>query len=360
MSQSVPLPIPPEPEPVYIDTVTAGPPILPIERIKLYSPEQWEIFVLEWAHYLKSKYACVERCGGAGDMGRDVIAFPDKNNTDIWDNYQCKRYDHPLRPSDIWIELGKLVYYTFMEEFSYPREYWFVAPQGAGTTLAKLLKKPDALKQQLIQSWDKHCRWQITSTQEVSLDTSLRTYLESLNFTIFNYVPILRLIDEHRSTPYHLVRFGGSLPTRPECPCPPDSPAPQEITYLKKLFDAYGNHLKRDVKNHVDIENEKELKAHYGDSRIEFYSAESLRNFSRDTLPLGTYEDLQNEVYDGIRDVIRDDHEDGYRRVTAVVKAAKSLQLTSHALVPRLHVRDRGGICHQLANERENVKWVKE
>ena len=79
----------------------------------------------------------------------------------------------------------------------------------------------------------------------------------------------------------------------------------------------------------------------------------------RDTLPLGSYENLQDEVYSGISDVIREDHKDGYRRVLAVVKASKLLQISSHPLINRMVVRDRGGICHQLANEKDNVKWVK-
>lgn len=360
MALSASLPTPPEPEQVHADTVTTGQPILPIERIKLFSPEQWEVFVLEWAHGLKSRYSRVERCGGAGDMGRDVVAFPDENNTNVWDNFQCKHYNHPLRPSDIWIELGKLVYYTYCGEFSYPRQYSFVAPQGAGTSLAKLLKKPDELKGKLIQNWTNCCCTKITSVKETPLDAGLSAHLDSLDFTIFDYVPILRLIDEHRSTPYHQVRFGGSLPARPHCPDPPGTPTAHEITYLRKLYDAYGDHLNCDVKSHTDIENEGELKEHHRDSRVEFYSAEALRSFSRDTLPEGAYEDLQDEVYDGVRDVIRDEHDDGYRRVVAVVRTARNIQLTSHALLPRLHVRDRGGICHQLANERDNVKWVKE
>lgn len=359
MSCTLPLPTPPDRLPAAADTVTMGPPVLPIERIRLFSDKQWEEFVLEWADGLRSTYARVERCGGAGDMGRDVIALPDKDDPNIWDSYQCKHYDHPLRPSDIWIELGKLVYYAHREEFTYPRKYTFVAPQGAGTTLARLLKKPGELRQKLIENWDGHCKSAITATGEVALEGDLRTYLDGLDFSIFDYVPPLRLIEQHRATPWHLVRFGGALPERPECPVPPATPVSHEIMYLRKLFDAYGDHLKRDIRDHSDIAAEESLKGHYTDSRIEFYSAESLRSFSRDTLPPGTYEELQDEVHDGVRDEIRDDHADGYRRVIAVVKAAKNLQLTSHALVPRLKVKDRGGICHQLANDRDDVKWVK-
>jgi hypothetical protein len=41
-----------------------------------------------------------------------------------------------------------------------------------------------------------------------------------------------------------------------------------------------------------------------------------------------------------------------------VVKTARSLQLTTNPLTKRIHTRDRGGICHQLANDRK-VRWVK-
>lgn len=62
----------------------------------------------------------------------------------------------------------------------------------------------------------------------------------------------------------------------------------------------------------------------------------------------------------GIEDILHSQHDDGYQRVRAVVQAARQLQLTRHALVPRLDTRDRAGICHQLANDREDVKWVNE
>jgi hypothetical protein len=94
------------------------------------------------------------------------------------------------------------------------------------------------------------------------------------------------------------------------------------------------------------------------DARVEFYSAEGLRTFSRDTLPPGEFEKLQDELHSGIKDDLRGEHVDGYRRVVAVVKTARTLPLTSHPLTSRIHNRDRGGICHQLANDGK-VRWVK-
>lgn len=356
-SQTMPLPLPSASAGVPSDFVALGPPIPAIERIKLFSDRQWEEFVLEWADSLRNEYSLVERCGGAGDMGRDVIATC-KSNDGLWDNYQCKHYKDPLRPGDIWVELGKLVYYTRRGDYSYPRSYFFVAPQGAGTKLANMLKKPDELRAQLMAHWGEHCRTGITSTAIIELDDTLVAYINGLDFSIFRAIPPLRLIDEHAKTRWHVARFGGGLPKRPLVDVPPVNPADHETNYVRHLLDAYADHLKRKVDRIEDITGDAEVHEHFNDSRLEFYSAEALRVFSRDTLPPGEFENLQENVHDGIKDEFRAQHEDGYRRVMAVVKMARQLQLTGHALNTRLSVRDRGGICHQLANDKK-VRWVK-
>jgi hypothetical protein len=43
------------------DVVMTGLPIPPIERIRIFSPRQWEDFVLEWADSLRNQYGLVER-----------------------------------------------------------------------------------------------------------------------------------------------------------------------------------------------------------------------------------------------------------------------------------------------------------
>ena len=85
-----------------------GQPLAPIVRLRTFSPNDWEDFTLEWATSLSSQYHTVERCGGAGDMGRDVIAFmADPKTNPNWDNYQCKHYKNALTPGDVWVELAK-------------------------------------------------------------------------------------------------------------------------------------------------------------------------------------------------------------------------------------------------------------
>jgi hypothetical protein len=192
----------------------------------------------------------------------------------------------------------------------------------------------------------------------VELDTTLRTYLDGLDFGIFDAVPPLRIIDEHAKTRWHVVRFGGGLPPRPQPDEPPVTLTSREATYVRSLLDAYCDHLKRKLATIEDLSNESDLLDHFGDSRLEFYSAESLRAFSRDTLPPGEFDKLQDEVHSGIKDEIRGDHPDGYRRVVAVVKTARFLPLSDHALHSQVSIRDRAGICHQLSNDKK-VRWVK-
>lgn len=355
---TVPLPSPPAPQTgVSAEVVLTGQNIPAIDRIKLFSDSQWEDFILEWADSLRDQYERVDRCGGAGDMGRDVIATV-KDGNGAWDNYQCKHYKDSLKPTDLWIELGKLAFYSKRGDYTYPRRYYFIAPQGAGTKLSNLLKKPEDLRAGLIENWDAYCRDAITSKHKVALDVNLKAYIEGLDFSIFDATPPLRIIDGHSKTRWHIARFGGGLPPRPTPATPPIQPEDTETAFVRELLNAYSDHLKRPVNSVADLAQADNLREHFGDSRLEFYSAESLRSFSRDTLPPGEFEKLQEEVQSGIMDEVRGDHPDGYRRVVAVVKTARTLPLGGHALHGRMSVRDHGGICHQLANDGK-VRWVK-
>lgn len=354
-----PIPQPPAPSLALAgDIVASGPPVHPEDRVRLFSPDQWERFVQEWVDSLRSEYELVERCGGAGDMGRDVIATV-KGGKGAWDNYQCKRYDKALTPSDVWVELGKLAYYTLKGEYSYPRQYYFVSPRGVGPKLSNLLKKPHKLKFDLLANWEKACRTEITKTEVVECNAAMKAHIAKLDFSIFKTKPLLRILEEHAKTRWHVAQFGGGLPARPDPSAPPTVPAASEAVFVGELRLAYAQHLKQDVKDlDAGLASRDDLREHFHDARVEFYSAEGLRTFSRDTLPQGEFDKLQDEVHSGIKDDVRAVHADGYQRVLAAVKTARALQLTSNPLTTRIHTRDRGGICHQLANDGK-VRWVK-
>lgn len=356
-----PVQIPEPPAPplgLAADVVASGLPVHPGDRVRLFSSDQWEHFVLEWVDSLRKEYELVERCGGAGDMGRDVIATV-KGGNGSWDNFQCKHYQNALSPGDIWVELGKLAYYTLKGEYTYPRRYYFVAPQGVGPKLSNLLKKPHKLRDDLLANWDKACRTGITKTEIVECDSVMKAHIAKLDFSIFLTKPLFRIIEGHAKTRWHVARFGGGLPPRAAPLPPPNVPAVHEAVFVGELRRAYADHLKQDIADlDAGLATRDDLREHFHDARVEFYSAEGLRTFSRDTLPQGEFEKLQDEVYSGIKDDERGDYADGYRRVLAVVKTARALQLTCNPLTTRIHTRDRGGICHQLAND-EKVRWVK-
>jgi hypothetical protein len=339
--------------------VTLGPVIPPQQQLLLYSAGQWEDFVQEWAHYcLKKRYAQVQRFSGSGDLGIDVVGFTDdKHLLGVWDNYQCKHYDHPLTPSDVWVEFGKVIWYSFKSEYRVPRHYYFVSPRGAGTKLNRLLANAPKLQTELIESWDKNIRHAILGTQEVPLDTALLAYVKAFDWAIFEAKTALQLVEDHRATPVHAARFGGGLPSRPVSDKPPAIVAPAESKYVTELLGAYAEYTGAQVPDPSALSSQK-LKDHFHRQREAFYQAESLRVFARDTVPVGTFESLQQDIFDGVIDIHDAAHPHGFARVCAVTKAARDVQITANALITCTKPKDRDGICQQLVNE-ERLRWTQ-
>jgi hypothetical protein len=280
-----------------------GKPIEPIKRLQVTSADDFEDMVREWATgYLSQKYSKIRRCGGAGDMGRDVIAFENYDNKEplVWDNYQCKHYNHALSPGDIWLELGKLCYYTFSGEYSVPRAYYFVAPKGVSTSLGNLIDKPVKLKKELISKWSDQCQLKITKKKEIELIDKFAGYVNAFDFSIIKYIDPQELIEQHTKTKYFYYRFGGIHTTRPEPIKPPQTIAPEEISYISKLLEAYSDNYKLSSIDIIELPKHQNYLNHFERQRKSFYSAESLMRFERDTLPPGVdaFQELKDEVHD--------------------------------------------------------------
>lgn len=333
-------------------SVIAGPPVPAIRRLTLFDASEWEEFVLEWADSLEDRYESVEKYGGANDLGCDVVAYL-RDGGGAWENYQCKHYDHALAPGDVWPEVAKLLVHTQSGALRAPERYTFLAPGGAGTKLAKLLREPDALRAAVLDAWTKD----EGKRAPVGLDDGLRGFVASFDFSIFEALPPLGILDGHAQTPWHVARFGSGLPPRPPVPSPPETPATQEAVYVEELLRAYGEHLGQELASVQGLTADASLGEHFSDARIAFYSAEGLRLFSRDTLPPESFTALQDDVHAGIKIDVRHEHADGYARVLAATKTAQSLALDAHALGGAATVMDRQGICHQLANDGK-VRWT--
>lgn len=335
-----------------------------ITQIKSMSPDDWEIFIEEWMTTRSADYFDFERLGGAGDQGRDVVGFvtsPVGVDDYQWDNYQCKHYSTPLSPSMIWCEIGKICYYSYVREYPFPRKYYFVAPLGIGTKLSNLLRSPDKLKSELYANWDAYCANGITNTQNrITLGEDLKAFIDELDFSVFDKLKIIDVIEEHSRTRFHSVRFNVPLPERPSVPPISESVDDNELTYVSKLIRAYDENCNGlgSIASVDDVRNHLKYSSHFKRSRENFGHAESLRNFSRDTLPAGTFRSLQEEICEGIIDSIELDKFDGYENVKRAISTANALQVSQTKLSAILTIKDRCGICHQLAND-DLIDWSK-
>lgn len=337
----------------------AQPGLTPWKIIQTYSAEDWEQFIVEWTEGFDTQYRQVVRLAGAGDKGRDVVGYAGEPTDPAaeWDNYQCKHYDHALRPSDIWIELGKLCVFTHRGDYTLPRRYRFVAPRGVGTKLHDLLKKPAELKKQLIANWDKDCKAEISEGEEFPLEGELKSYVEAFDFSIVWFLTPQDVLNQHQKTKYWHRRFKIDPPPRPDPGAPPDAVQPHELLYTTCLLTAYSDHLKQPGLVCDDLAKFPPLLSHFRRSRGYFFAAEALGRFSRDHFTPGAFDVLKKHVEDAVLDVTQDQHPDGYRCVLKTTEVAAGLALPHNDLVPYVGPGDKKGICHHLANDGK-LCWV--
>jgi hypothetical protein len=336
--------------------VNTGVPIPKPLRVSTMSSTEWESFTEEWANSLKDLYIRVARHTGSGDQGIDVAGYlSDMGWEGGWDNYQCKHYDRPLTPSNIWVEIGKIIYYSYKQEYTPPRKYYFIASCGIGTRLEKLLANSAKFKEEARENWTKYCQDKITETASIPLEGDLMDWFEDFDFSIFSTKSVVKLIEGHAKTPFHSVRFGGGLPCRPEPSSPPEEHDVRESRYIQHLFSAYSDSIRTDVRCVSDLS--PSLNSDYLRQRERFYHAESLRNFARDTVPDGTFEKLQEEVFHGVIDTCTSSHQDGLARMRATLSQAAHISTVSNPLGSVVKTQDRQGICHQLANE-DKLLWI--
>ncbi len=339
--------------------VNFGQNILPITRVAIFSAEEWEIFIEEWLDLKKVEYKKIERMGGAGDKGRDIVACIVENISanGSWDCYQCKHYDNALAPSDIWVEIGKILYYTFTKGYSVPRKYYFIAPKGCGTSLSTLLDNPNDLRDHLKKNWASYCEKKITSARLIKLEGEFLAYIDQFDFSIFTKTAIKTIIEEHKKHPNHLIRFGGGLSPRTEITESdiPKSIQANETTYVTQLLSAYGSDCSQEFKSTEDLTTS--YLNHFKRARLNFHYAEQLRNLYRDSLPTGTFENFQNEIYDGTVNIYENIHSNGYEKVKAVETQASAIDISSNPLKDVSLQKDKIGVCHQLCNE-SKFKWM--
>ena len=326
-----------------------GAPVPPAQRVYFYSSDEWEVFITEWAYGLADSYRQIKQLGGSGDRGVDVAAFKtDCGLEGAWDCFQAKHYNRSLNFSDVFPEMLKILHGVVDDFYCLPDRYVFVAPQGCGLTLNRLLSRPTKLRKEFLE----HLKKSGAATCQYGEQTlnSIRELAESIDFSIFRSLELKEMLEIHRATPYFAARFGTALPDRPPVEPVPVTPKPDEAVYVKKLVDVYSE------QNPASSAHAKHG-SHFQRQREAFYSAEALRVYARDSVPDGTYELLQDDVYTGVIDTAEANHPSGLDRLRAVLTQSGQLDLGAHTIISMSTLKDRQGICHQLANA-DKLTWV--
>lgn len=338
-----------------------GLPIAPLDRLANFSAADFERFTLEWASgYLAAKVPSiveVQQRGGAGDKGRDVIAWLDPNTvTDRrWCLYQCKHYSSALSAGVAAAEIGKVLFYSHRGDYTFPHEYHFVTHKGVTSPFQDLLDAPENLRQFILDNWNKYIREKI-SKEPVELTPELRKHVETVPFSVFQAKQPLDLIKEHAQTPYHLVVFGLPLIERPKPPEPPSRVAPGENRYLTQILAVVSADLGRKVSDLTEFAHSLKHKRLFERSRLTFYHAEGLKELARDQMADESFfETLLSEFFDGLY-YWHTGEPDGYDRLISTIKASQTLQLSKHILEPHVLPNDREGMCHHMAND-NLVNW---
>lgn len=338
-----------------------GLPVAPLDRLANFSAAEFERFTLEWASdYLAVKVPGiieVQQRGGAGDKGRDVIAWLDPNTTLVrrWTLYQCKHYGSALGAGTAAAEIGKVLYYSHRGDYRFPEEYHFVTHKGVTSPFQDLLDEPGNLRNFVIDNWEKYIKNEIRK-EPVDLTPELKKHVESVPFTAFRAKQPLNLINEHAQTRYHLTVFGLPLIDRPKPPQPPSEVSPAENEYVTQLLAVISADLGQSVSTLSDFVHSEKHRRLFDRSRLTFYHAEGLKELARDQMAdEGFFDTLLGEFVDGLYHW-HTGEPDGYERLISTVKASQGIQLSKHVLEPHVLPNDREGMCHQMANE-GRVTW---
>ncbi|PZQ51848.1 ABC-three component system protein [Novosphingobium sp. TCA1] len=339
-----------------------GLPVEPLDRLAGFDPKKFERFTLEWAHgYLIKQIegiVDIQQRGGAGDKGRDIIAWLDPATVSPrrWICYQCKHLQTALGRGAATTEIGKLVYYAQRGEYPLPVEYWFVTHKGVTGTLQDLLDDPAALKTFVKENWSKYVDREISS-KSTPMTPELEAFIDGMDFGIFAAKQPATLLAEHAQTPYHLRVFGLPLIERDPPPKPPSQVDAAESVYIEQLYRVIGECLGLAVGSLDDFAGQDRFRALFERSRITFYSAEGLKELARDTmLDTQFFDSLLGEFRNGLYYDYTETGITGHERLVRTVRAAQKLQLGGHILADHVVAADREGMCHHMANE-NHLQW---
>lgn len=326
----------------------------PLKRLHCMDEDTYEELISIWAYSCLNKYQQVYRIGGAGDKGRDVIAYLDCSQN-IFDLYQCKYYDHSLSYSDLRGEIGKLITYTFKKDFPIPNKYYIMCPNGVSQSFWDLKNNTRQFADLIISDWDE-IKAKVGKKHSINISEELKAYIQNFDFSIITFKDENTFIEEFRHSPYYFYYFGGGFNlikrVRITVPC---NLQEYESNYIKHLLEAYSENLGHQV---TEINITGKYEKHLSLSRSNFYSAEEVRLASRQACPpdIDEFERLKDNIEQHVGIDMLEEYKDGYEKVNYITNLAKNYDAETSLIKNILDSNSKAGVCHHLANE-DRLIW---
>ena len=137
-----------------------------------------------------------------------------------------------------------------------------------------------------------------------------------------------------------------------------------ENLYITAIVDAISEKDRHsysldELKN--DQKYGKKLERH----RNEFYSAEYVRRQSREIFDENEdpFDELQDELMDGIYYTVNKEYNDGYERLTSSLEQAAQVSIESNPLIKETNtvsMKAKQGLCHTLVNDKKLDGWTND
>lgn len=313
-----------------------------------------EQFCRAWVEK-KSGYFEVKRYAGSGDLGRDVVGFLTNSRHDgQWDNYQCKQYRSGVSVGQGLLAVAKVLYWSWKGEFTLPRKFVFVAPRGLARKLEGYVDKPNEMKKALLDSWDTACAKQITAKQTIALDTNLRKFIESFDFTNVNSINIDDVMADPAVKPLLIEKFGADPGAYPTAVVPTEIES-GEMRYVMELVAAYSEREKSPFKDNADVlahaEHGPDLRRH----RERYFEADAFQKFYRDNTSTSLITSFRKDIHYGVIDDWNLAAADTLARVQNVMKQAGAIT-PAGPLAKYAHIPVKQGMCHHFVNDGE-MSW---
>jgi hypothetical protein len=132
------------------------------------------------------------------------------------------------------------------------------------------------------------------------------------------------------------------------------------LRYINQLRKSYNSDATSEIETVSDIDESK-YDEHFKRARRSFRMVEDLRQLSRDNLPEGTYEEFQDDMYEGIINTVEDDYKNAFFRVKETEKESTKIIIESYPSLEEKKCKtiERKGVCHQLVND-EKINWIED